>query len=118
MLGILFRRATLLLSVLFCVGVQVAAVEPLQTDLYGDPLPPGAVARLGTIRFRSGRSPSGLAFLPDSKTFVTVSREDVGIQFWEAETGRLSREISVEPMVVEGFAISRDGKQFAVAGFW
>ena len=99
------------------LAFPLSAQQPA-TDLYGDPLPPGAIARLGTIRFRSGRFPSGLAFLPDSKTFVTVSREDIGIQFWEAETGRLLREISVEPMTVEGFAISRDGKQFAVAGFW
>jgi len=102
---------------LLLAGHRPLAAQPAATDLYGDPLPAGASARLGTIRFRCGGFNLRLAFLPDSKTFVTTGEES-GIQFWEAETGRLLREISVKPMSIQGFAVSQDGTRIAVAGYW
>lgn len=112
------RPAIAAVSIIFIlVPCRPLAAQSAAADLYGDPLPAGAVARLGTIRFRCGRFRAGLAFLPDSKTFVTAS-EDSGVQFWEAKTGRLLREISVKPMSIQGFAISQDGTRIAVAGFW
>src|SRR5262245_23371655 len=71
-------------------------------DLYGDPLPPGAVARLGTVRFRR-TTPyfvKGLAFL-DNDTIVTASGREV--QLWEATTGRLKREVVTAPVTVQSF---------------
>jgi WD40 repeat protein len=90
------------------------------TDLYGDPLPKGSIARLGTVRFREGSyfgATKGLAFLPDGRTLVTAG-EDTPVQFWEASTGKRVREVPVEPMTARAFALSRDGRQVAVAGFW
>lgn len=45
----------------------------LGADLLGDPLPPGALHRLGTLRFRNARSLTSIAFLPDGKRVVTAS---------------------------------------------
>ena len=92
-----------------------------QVDHYGDPLPPGATLRLGTVRYRSSIG-SVVGFLPDSTTVITstwlklgIGRK--GIRFWDATTGKLLREIDVEASSMRGVALSPDGKRFATALF-
>jgi WD40 repeat protein len=80
------RRA--LLSILaVALPALVAANEPAPiTDLYGDPLPPGAIARLGTLRFRAAERIDHLAYSPDGKKLV--SHGGGVITLWDAESGR------------------------------
>jgi WD40 repeat protein len=92
--------------------------EPAHVDRQGDPLPPGAITRLGTVRFRTGGfGLEGLGFLPDGKTLVAAVAQSHAVQLWEAPTGKLLREISTKPLSIRGFALSPDGKYFAVGGF-
>ena len=57
-------------------------------DLFGDPLPARAIARLGTIRLRNPfGSPIALAS-DGTKIAASVSHGDVEIRIWEMETGK------------------------------
>lgn len=87
-------------------------------DFYGDPLPAGALARLGTTRFRrAGDWGKGLALTPDGAMLIAAS-DSHALYCWDTANGRLIREIDVEPMNIRGFALAPDGRQIAVAGFW
>lgn len=80
-------------------------------DSYGDPLPPGAVLRLGTKRLQTK---GGFAWTPDGKSLITMKHGTV--YFWDLADGHLSQTLSV-PIDVDPFhtygsqlALSRDGK--------
>ena len=122
--AVLTGGAGLLLSQPAPVGAPPAAAPNAQaqlrgpTDRHGDPLPAGAVARLGTERFRHGGTGlEGLAFLPDGRTLVGATNQGQAIWLWEAHTGRLRREIRTEPLSIRGFTLAPDGKRLAIGGF-
>jgi WD40 repeat protein len=54
-------------------------------DVFGDPLPPGAVARLGTARLR--HACNALTWAPDGKTLVS-SGQDGLLRFWDPGDGK------------------------------
>jgi WD40 repeat protein len=64
-------------------------------DRHGDPLPPGALARLGTVRFRLGNGLYAMALSPDGKTAVSVGGNSQ-TQFWDVATGKMLRGIDHE----------------------
>jgi RNA polymerase sigma factor (sigma-70 family) len=59
--------------------------SPALADAFGDPLPPGALARMGTVRLR--QPAYQVAFAPDGKTLVTTG-PDHRINTWDAGTGK------------------------------
>jgi WD40 repeat protein len=85
-------------------------------DLHGDPLPPGALARLGTLRFRHpGHRATGFGFSADGQTLV-AGGEGNTVRVWDARTGRVVREIHMSKFYLRGLALSPDGKLAAVGG--
>jgi RNA polymerase sigma factor (sigma-70 family) len=65
---------------------------PALNDLFGDPLPEGALARLGTVRFRLGSSIYRMALSPDGQTAVAVAG-NAQTQWWDVATGKAIRRI-------------------------
>jgi WD40 repeat protein len=63
------------------------AADAPRTDAHGDPLPDGALARLGTVRWRAGSAVAMTAFLPDGKSVLTISQDYVA-QVWDRDTGK------------------------------
>jgi WD40 repeat protein len=65
-------------------------------DLFGDPLPPDALARLGTTRLRHGAKLTQVGFSADGKSLITAG-QDGYVRVWDTSTGkelrRLGREI-------------------------
>jgi len=58
-----------------------------------DPLPPGALARLGSARLRPGHPVSALAFTPDGKTLVS-GNWGPGIHVWDVASGKELRRFA------------------------
>src|SRR5262249_7283772 len=90
------------------------AANQARTDLLGDPLPPGAVARIGTLRFR-GWGP--LAYSPDGKLLASGSPQEA-IRIWEAATGRGLHRLTLplQGNVIYSLTFSPDGKFLASGG--
>lgn len=108
---------TLTLVLLHAMTATMAGHPPLpqRTDLHGDPLPAGAVARLGTVRLRrDDQSTGSVAFTADGKRLLSGRTERV-LQFWDVATGRPMQELRHEHRV-ETFVASRDGKVVASRG--
>ena len=61
---------------------------PPRMDLYGDPLPEGAVSRLGTVRFNHGGWLDSLFFAPGGKTLISAGSGKIRI--WDAASGKIS----------------------------
>lgn len=93
-----------------------AKSEP-RRDRYGDTLPPGAITRLGTLRFRAPDEIQALTFAPDNKTLLVSSRG--GLLLFDAFSGkRLRRLPSSGPSwrPDELLAFSAGGKQLIGRG--
>jgi RNA polymerase sigma factor (sigma-70 family) len=97
-----------------------APAEPpgRRVDLHGDPLPPRALARLGTVRFRFpdrvARTPV-LAFCGGGKELVAAAH--VGVVVYDSSTGRPLRRLPTDELNIGSAAFSRDGRLVAVGGF-
>ncbi|HVS37006.1 MAG TPA: hypothetical protein VMS17_15705 [Gemmataceae bacterium] len=108
--------AVVLAALLLLAPASAAADrdEAPRTDSHGDPLPAGALVRLGTVRWRA--CADFLAFLPDGKTLLT-GEYNYGsgslVRFWDTATGKENASFHV-PGAMEPCALSPDGKMLAM----
>jgi RNA polymerase sigma factor (sigma-70 family) len=84
-------------------------------DAHGDPLPPDALARLGTVRLRPGGPVCGLAFSTDGRALATIG-SDFNLCMWQIPSGRLLARLPRQSGSCNALAFSRDGKSLAASG--
>ncbi len=122
-----------LAAVLFAVGAAVMALpgpapgpaakagpqpgpaaEGRAKDRYGDPLPPGALVRMGTVRLRHKEGGTCVAFTPDGRQLVTAA-DDGRARFWDLAGGKELLTLRGAEHRVSALAITPDGKVLATA---
>jgi RNA polymerase sigma factor (sigma-70 family) len=91
-----------------------ASPRASKVDRYGDPLPEGAIARLGTTRFRHNFDGGNwgtvgrVSYTPDGRSLVTVGARNANV--WDIATEHLVQTIEADLA-----AISADGKTLFAA---
>jgi WD40 repeat protein len=107
------RATTLVLAWLMS---DAAFAQEARRDLYGDPLPKGALMRLGTLRFRHGASAIHcLAFAPDGRRLASGG-DDHLIRIWDARTGSEQLRLVGHRDSILVVSFSPDGKTLVSAG--
>src|SRR4051812_42776788 len=83
---------TFLVALWFVTGLQGQPIQADQankpsTDALGDPLPDGAIARLGTLRFKHtparGVVIDAAAYSPDGSKIASVAQTTGSIRLWD-----------------------------------
>lgn len=119
----------LLVAIIFVQAAQPSFAQRPKVDVYGDPLPTGAIARMGTVRWRA-EGPIVVAMMLDSKSTLTVTEDNL-VQIWDTVTGVEARRFDAgggtddratallrraRPSALRSLAVSRDGKLLATFG--
>ena len=104
------RTGWLLLALLVSSNCLAPAAEPLRLDCFGDPLPKGAVARMGTVRFRHAGAVRSIAYSPDGKTIASAGDDKV-VRIWDAESGKELRVLKGHKDTIHQVAFSPEGKR-------
>jgi RNA polymerase sigma factor (sigma-70 family) len=90
------------------------ATKQPRTDRYGDPLPAGALARIGTVRLRQWPGASSLCFLPGGQSLIAATGDTQTIRQWDVASGKELRSFSRQADRIPGsIALSPDGKTLA-----
>jgi WD40 repeat protein len=106
------RRLSTALALVLLPGFAAVAAD----DPYGDPVPAGAKARLGTARLRNTGGANFNAVTPDGK-FLVGTGFGTGLIFVDPATGKTARTVKVEGDFGTVQGLSADGKRAAGSGF-
>jgi len=91
--------------------LELEAAKGPNTDRHGDPLPPGALARVGTLRWGHGFDVFCVVFSRDGKTLA--STDSHSIYLWEIATGKKLQNFREKQAGISSLAFSPDGKALA-----
>ncbi len=94
-------------------AIQAQEPDAPRLDRFGDPLPAGVLARLGTVRFHRC---SCAAYSPDGKIIATADSDEVNL--WDVATSKKIRRLPLEDRrSAVGLIFSHDGKKLAAIGW-
>jgi len=110
-------RPRIILAVLAVVAS--AAGQPPGRDRHGDPLPDGAVARLGTVRYQAPDPVRATALSPDGTTVVLASDFNSGLRLHalDAATGKVLYRTDLPGVSSTQTRFLPDGKRLAFSGW-
>src|SRR5262245_56906444 len=108
------------LLIILLATFAAPAQQPAR-DHFGDPLPDGAVLRLGTARLRHGGPVSYLAFSPDGSLLVSVGGENT-LSVWDVATGSRRFRTWASPLGSPPARFTDDGRALVLldeaGGVW
>lgn len=84
-------------------------------DLQGDPLPQRAVARMGTVRLRTGETITALVCSSDARTLYSASRDSL-IRAWALADGKEASRFAGHKGEVSALALQPRGDLLASGG--
>src|SRR5262245_20708370 len=114
----MLRSAMVLCLLPLAMALAGKDEKPPRTDLYGDPLPEGAIARLGTVRMRQRGIIHDLRFLPDGKRLICAAND--AVRLWDLESGQELRrfaDLDKNYGYKTTLVVSPDGRHAAFACF-
>lgn len=106
---------------LACVLALAGCGSDAKLDRNGDPLPPHAVMRLGSVRFlTTSNQTDRLEYSPDGKYLATAGFPKYGaypsgIQIWERATGKDVTPARLQGVEITGVSWAPAGNQFATS---
>ena len=111
----MYPQSRLWSLLLLSLGGASLAAEPAR-DGFGDPLPDGAVGRLGSMRLRHAHAILTADFSADGKTLAACDGN--GLSFWDVSTGKQVRRLAMpNPAGVRLRRFSADGKTLIQSGY-
>lgn len=123
-LHLLRTRSTQILILAGLISVHVFGQEAQQpvspppaappSQAVDEPLPSGALVRLGSLAFRHCDAITGVHYAPDGRLVATVGR-DHAVCLWDTGSGKLRRRIYNAEMDFHTLAFSPDGSRFVIS---
>jgi hypothetical protein len=118
----LVPHAAVLCALTFLANPLAAQEKPLLKDANGDPLPPGAIARLGTQAFRVAAPVEAVRFLDGGSKFLVKTRDadyriDGCFQLFDAQTGKELYRFTSR-MTAEQEALRRESMRYYTFPEW
>ena len=97
------------------LALPAAGPKQPRLDAYGDPLPPGATARFGSLRWRTWGSIMSVTLSPDNKRLAALGF-DGRVTIWDMASGRKLHYLAGSQRGENCLAFSPDGRYLATGG--